>query len=564
MKIHNVVQGSPEWHALRAAHFCASEAPAMMGVSPYQTRTALLQQKATGIAPEIDAATQRRFDGGHATELEFRAVAESIIGAELYPVTGSVEIGGMKLLASFDGLTLNRKTGYEHKLYNASTEQFIRENGEPPMHHVWQMEQQLLVSGAEQILFCNTDGSNGSTCYYTSQPERRFALLAGWERFALDLAAWQPEPVAEPVTASPVEALPAVSVRMEGAIAVISNLDLFGAHLRRFIDGLPAKPSTDQEFADAEQACKVLQKAQDALEQAESAALAQTTDIEAMRRTVADYTNLARTTRLALERLVKARKEQIRIEIVIEAQAALASHVRALNERIGGQASVRDTPADFAGAIKGKKTVASIREAVGIVLMQAKIAASEQADRIEANIKSLRGEAHDWTFLFPDLYAVASKSIEDFANLTTARIAQHQAREEQRRAEERERIRAEEEAKARQRIAAEEAARLAAVAPPPAPVEPPPPVRVAPLPAVAAVEATVTPSAEPPTLTLGAISDCLGFTVPSSLLADLGFPFVQVRAAKCYRPSDFPAICWALRAHINRCSEAWGNQARAA
>ncbi len=69
---------------------------------------------------------------------------------------------------------------------------------------------------------------------------------------------------------------------------------------------------------------------------------------------------------------------------------------------------------------------------------------------------------------------------------------------------------------------------------------------------------------EPPTLTLGAISDCLGFTVPSSLLADLGFPFVQVRVAKCYRPSDFPKICEALRAHISHCSDVWGNQPRAA
>lgn len=76
MTVHDVQQGSPEWHALRAQHFCASEAAAMMGVSPYMTRSELLRQKATGIIPEVDAATQRRFDDGHATEAAFLASRE--------------------------------------------------------------------------------------------------------------------------------------------------------------------------------------------------------------------------------------------------------------------------------------------------------------------------------------------------------------------------------------------------------------------------------------------------------------------------------------------------------
>ena len=48
MIIHEVKQGSPEWHALRANTRNASEAPAMMGVSPYKSRSALVREKATG------------------------------------------------------------------------------------------------------------------------------------------------------------------------------------------------------------------------------------------------------------------------------------------------------------------------------------------------------------------------------------------------------------------------------------------------------------------------------------------------------------------------------------
>ena len=66
MKTHSLLQGSPEWLAYRSTHFNASDAPAMLGVSPYKTRTELLHELHTGLSPEIDAATQRRFDLGHA------------------------------------------------------------------------------------------------------------------------------------------------------------------------------------------------------------------------------------------------------------------------------------------------------------------------------------------------------------------------------------------------------------------------------------------------------------------------------------------------------------------
>ena len=51
---HEVQQGSDAWHALRAKHFTASEAPAMLGMSPYTSRNDLLKQKAFGAEREID------------------------------------------------------------------------------------------------------------------------------------------------------------------------------------------------------------------------------------------------------------------------------------------------------------------------------------------------------------------------------------------------------------------------------------------------------------------------------------------------------------------------------
>ena len=114
MKTIELVQGSPEWHAHRATHFNASDAPAMMGCSKYKTRSQLLHELHTGITPEVDAGQQRRFDDGHRFEKLARPLAAQIIGEDLYPVVGTEG----ELSASFDGLTMDESIAFEHKSLN--------------------------------------------------------------------------------------------------------------------------------------------------------------------------------------------------------------------------------------------------------------------------------------------------------------------------------------------------------------------------------------------------------------------------------------------------------------
>lgn len=63
MKTHDLIQGTPEWLAYRAGHFNASDAPAMMGCSPYKTRAELLREVHTGIAPDVDVADMTAAEG---------------------------------------------------------------------------------------------------------------------------------------------------------------------------------------------------------------------------------------------------------------------------------------------------------------------------------------------------------------------------------------------------------------------------------------------------------------------------------------------------------------------
>ncbi len=123
--LEGINQGTAEWHAARANRFTASQAPAMMGASKYQTRAELLREKATGITPEITPERQRLFDRGHAAEAGARAIAEKALGEDLYPVT-AISDADDRLLASFDGITLGENIAFECKLWNESLAADVR------------------------------------------------------------------------------------------------------------------------------------------------------------------------------------------------------------------------------------------------------------------------------------------------------------------------------------------------------------------------------------------------------------------------------------------------------
>lgn len=557
MKIHNVLQGSPEWLALRAAAFTASEAPAMMGCSPYTTRTELLVQKHTGLTGEVDGHKQRLFDQGHATEAQFRPIAEDILGDDLYPVTGSIEIDGLTLLASFDGLTMDYRLGYEHKLWSKSNVEAIEQTGEPPIYHCWQMEHQMLVSGAEEILFCTSDGTAeiSLVCRYRSKPERRAALIAGWKQFAADLANYVPSvAVADKPTGKAPETLPALRIELAGTVTA-SNLAEFKETALGAIRSVNRVLTTDQDFADAAESVKWCEEVESRLDAAKQHALSQTASIDALFKTIDDIAAEARKVRLELNKLVETRKQEIRQEIVVQAQKKLAEHRTALITRLGGRIEV-PVSADFAAVIKGKRSVDSMQDAVNTELARAKIAANELADRMEANIKSLKGEAHDWGFLFPDLAAVAGKSAEDFSNLLAARIAAHKQAEEQRR-------QSEAEARLKEQMEREAAAKAEQV------------LQQAAAPAQATIAAAIddalttgtgvvlqspvhTRRIAPATLRddtplkLGQINDRLApLQVSQAALSQLGIESMgKDKNAVLYRESDFPRICNALIRHL--------------
>ena len=575
MKVHHVQQGSAEWLQLRASHFTASEAPAMAGCSPYMTRTELLKLKHTGLAQEVEAGTQRLFDKGHETEAMFRPHAEAIIEDDLYPITGSEEVDGLPLLASFDGLTMDYATGYEHKLWSDANAAAILKDGEPPLYHCWQLEQQLLVSGADRILFVTSDGTpeNAVTCWYESKPERRAALIAGWRQFKEDLAAFVPSTAeVKPIGRTP-DNLPALRIEVTGAVTA-SNLAEYKAHALEVFKGINRELTTDQHFADAEKVVKWCGDVESRLAAAKEHALSQTATIDTLFKAIDDISAEARRTRLELDKLVKARKEQIREDIVAEGRRALAEHMAGLNERLG-KAYMPSVQADFAGAVKGKRTIDSLRDAVSTTLANAKIEASAIADRIQINLGTLRDLAKDHAFLFADTASIVLKAPDDLTALVKSRIADHTEAEAKRLEAERERIRAEEQARIereqreaqqreerlaaaalaqeRQQAAAAETARLLQEAAKPT---------AHPVSLVAANNAARAEikqaTQEAATVKLGEICAMVGpgFSMTSAFVADtLGIEHSATdKAAKLYKPSDVALICDELIQRLSKIS----------
>lgn len=444
-RIIKEVQGSDGWHKHRATHFNASDAPAMLGISSYTTRGELLRQKATGDTPAIDTATQKRFDDGHKFEAIAREWAEEIIGEQLYPVTLAADVDGLPLGASLDGLTMLEEIAFEHKTLNQKLAHDL-DQGVIPAEYLPQMEQQALISGALKVLFMASNGDKETMrfAWYEPTPAERKQLLAGWRQFAEDLTNYQPaEPVVEVVGKRP-DNLPALHIEVSGMVKA-SNLSAFKEHALAVVDGIKTELATDEEFADAEETAKWIKTVEAKLKAAKDHAQAQMESVDDLFRTIDNIGEQFRQKRLTLESNVKTRKQAIRDEILRNGNNAYADHLGALNKSLGHDLLIIATgtapKADFAGAMKGKKKLSALRDAVDQELARVKIASNEIVEKVRGNLKTLEGLIKDdQRFLVSDWRDLVFKDADAVEAIVTQRIAKHEKDEQ----EKRERIRQEE------------------------------------------------------------------------------------------------------------------------
>jgi putative phage-type endonuclease len=430
MKIHNVQQGSVEWHNLRGSHYTASEAPAMMGVSKYMSRSELLKQDAIGIIPEVDAATQRRFNNGHAAEAGAREIAEEIIGQNLFPATVSEEVDGLPLLASLDGMTLDGEILWEHKLWNEELAQQVRDGNLHPMY-LWQMCQQMLVTGAKKTLFMCSDGTREKCVWLWAEPKKGEdkKLIAGWKQYREDLMNYVPEEVAPVVNGNSPDSLPALRIQVQGMVTD-SNLDQFKETALAVIGRISTDLQTDQDFADAEKSVKWCKDVEGSLDAAKQHALSQTETIDRLFRAIDEIREKTRSTRLTLEKLVKSRKDEIRASEVARGIREYREFVKGL--AVGMDFNLQGIVPDpqFGNAIKGLKTVKSLKDKIDSEVANLKIEATEIVTKVRSNLELLRKLSKGYESLVYDTTTLVLKEPEDMTAIVQNRIRDAKERED--------------------------------------------------------------------------------------------------------------------------------------
>lgn len=454
MNIVKLIQGTPEWHEHRANHFNASDAPAMMGCSAYKTRTQLMHELSTGIIKEVDEATQRRFDKGHHFESLARPIAEGIIGDDLYPVTGT----NGQLSASFDGLTMAGDICFEHKTLNNDL-RGVKDVADLPLMYRVQMEQQLLVSGAEKCLFMASKFDDDDTLvekvlfWYEPDYKLRAKIEAGWAQFEKDMEDYVPAAVIDAPKADAVIELPALFIRAKGEITT-SNMNEFGESLKLKLTAVRAiKLVTDQDFSNAEAAAKQFRETCDKLKLAKEQMLEQTVSIGEAARMIDAWHEDLRLTALKLEKDVAAEKEAKKLAIISAAREEYASHIKSIEADIAPIRLGLPMP-DFAASMKGKRLLSAWYDAVHSALANAKAEATLLADDYAKKLEFMRAH-NDYKFLFSDLQQIIGKQYDDFMMLVNSRIEAHKKAEAAKLEAQRAAIQAEEEAKARSSVLAQ-------------------------------------------------------------------------------------------------------------
>lgn len=463
MRVHDLKQGTDEWAAFRLNHHGASEAAAMLGLSKRTTRSELLRMKHTGTPKEFTAWVQENIlDHGHEVEALARPLVEEVIGDDLYPVTCSDEDVGGHLSASCDGLTMAGDAAFEHKQWNAELASLVGA-GTVPDEHMPQCQQIMMITGAARVVFTVSDGTLANLVSADVLPDPAWfeRIRDGWAQFDRDLTDYSLPEQRPMLVAEVVQDLPAVAVQVIGQISVRENFNAFETALRDFLDNkLIREPQTDQDFVDLDQQIKAMKKAEDTLSAAEAMMLAQVASIDQAKRQKDMLAKLVRDNRLMAEKLLESEKTRRKQERIEAARKAFTAHVADLQDTITGLRLDVATP-DFAGAIKGLKTLTSIDDKLDTALANGKIAADRQANDFRAKLAWVQEHAADHRALLADLQQLAAKPIDDFRLAVQARIAEHQRREEARQEAERERIRQEERAKLEREQAAAEQQRIA-------------------------------------------------------------------------------------------------------
>ena len=154
MKLIPLKQRSKEWLQWRANMVCASDAPIIMGMSPFKTIDQLLNEKSMRFESAPNPWMLRGI------ELEALALQEfeKESGLIMFPCVGEHENGWMA--ASFDGMTIEQDAIVEIKC-PGKKDHFAAMNGLVPEKYKAQLQHQMFVADLKEMFYNSFAGEKG-------------------------------------------------------------------------------------------------------------------------------------------------------------------------------------------------------------------------------------------------------------------------------------------------------------------------------------------------------------------------------------------------------------------
>lgn len=145
--VKELKQGTSEWHEFRKQGIGGSDAPAVLGISPYKTPYQLAREK-IGLKNELDEEDNEFiFAKGHSTEDLIRKQFQDLTKTEMNPIC-AISDKFEFIRASLDGFS-DKLGVLEAKLVGKEVLKTALEKGEIPTHHLAQIQHQLFVTGVD-------------------------------------------------------------------------------------------------------------------------------------------------------------------------------------------------------------------------------------------------------------------------------------------------------------------------------------------------------------------------------------------------------------------------------
>lgn len=142
--------GSQQWHEWRAKGVGSSDAPIVLGISPYKTPRMLYDEK-LGLAP-ADSGGSFVTDMGHKFETHMRAQVELQFGMDFPPAL--VEHASYPhIRASLDGYNRDQNIFVEIKMIGKTAFKDLALKLRPKDEHFAQVQHQFLVTGARMGIY---------------------------------------------------------------------------------------------------------------------------------------------------------------------------------------------------------------------------------------------------------------------------------------------------------------------------------------------------------------------------------------------------------------------------